>query len=108
MAFTAYHNISGSTSEYQELIKPGDNTKGIKSILLTNTDTEDIVVDLYIQDQPASGTATSTFYILKGVAIPQTVSLLIDDAALLSFDGNEYGLYITTGSSETLDILINV
>ena len=108
MAFTAYHNISGSTSEYQELIKPGDNTKGIKSILLTNTDTEDIVVNLYIQDQPASGTATSTFYILKSVAIPQAVSLLIDDAALLSFDGNEYGLYITTGSSETLDILINV
>ena len=108
MAFTPRHNITGSTGVSVELIAPGEGVDAIKSILITNTDTEDIVVDLYIQDQPASGTATSTFYILKSVAIPQAVSLLIDDAALLSFDGIQYGLYITTGSSETLDVLINV
>ena len=36
MAFTPYHNITGSTGVTVELIKPGDNTKDIRSIMLTN------------------------------------------------------------------------
>ena len=108
MAFTAYHNINGANGVNVELTKPGDNTSGIKSILVTNTDTATVTVDLFIQDEPPSGTATSTFYIVKGISIPVGVSFLLDDEPALSFSGAKYGLYITVGSSDTVDVLINI
>ena len=108
MAFTAYHNITGSTGVTVELTKPGDNTQGVKSIMLTNIHaTADATVSLFIQDDPASGIATSTFKILNTVAIPSDTALLLDDAPLLSFNGLTYGLYITVGASDTVDVLIN-
>ena len=109
MAFIANHNINGSAGVDVQLIQPGDNTAGIKSILLTNTRDSDTAatVTLFIQDDPPAGVATSTFNILKKVSIPRSTSLLLDDAALLSFNGNVYGLYINVGTSDTLDVLIN-
>ena len=108
MAFTAYHNITGSTGVTVELVKPGDNNQGIKSIMLTNIHaTADATVSLFIQDDPASVIATSTFKILNTVAIPSDTALLLDDAPLLSFNGNVYGLYITVGGSDTVDVLIS-
>ena len=37
MAFTKYHNITGSTGVDVELLATGDNGDGIKSIWITNT-----------------------------------------------------------------------
>jgi len=110
MAFTPYHNITGSTGVDVELIAPGENVGAIRSIMVTNTHaTADATVSLFIQDSPTAA-AVSTFYILSTVAIPSDTSLLLDNSSVLSFDNssNGYGLYLTVGSSDTLDILINI
>ena len=108
MAFTAYHNITGSSGVNVELIAPGSEINNIKSILIANTHaTADATVSLFIQDDPATGT-TSTFYMLSTVAIPSDTSLLLDNSDMLSFNNSAsgYGLYITVGSSDTLDVSI--
>mgnify|MGYP005822482057 CR=1 FL=1 len=109
MAFTPYHNITGSTGVDVELIAPGENVGEIRSIMMANTHaTADATVSLFIQNDPTA-TATSTFYILSTVAIPSDTSLLLDNNTVLSFDNssNGYGLYLTVGSSDTLDVMIN-
>jgi hypothetical protein len=107
MAFTPYHNITGSTSITTELIKPGSGASGIKSIMITNThSTSEATVTLFLQFNPTS-TAPSTFNILSTASIPAHVSLLLDNVPLLSFNNSKYGLYLTVGSSDTLDVLIN-
>ena len=109
MAFTPYHNITGSTGVDIELIAPGENVGAIKSIMITNTHaTADATVSLFIQDDPTAA-AASTFYIISTIAIPSDTSLLLDNSTVLSFDNssNGYGLYLTVGSSDTLDVMIN-
>jgi len=109
MAFTAYHNITGSTGVTVELIAPGENAGTIRSIMVANTHaTADATVSLFIQDDPTEA-ATNTFYIISTVAIPSDTSLLLDNSSVLSFDNssNGYGLYLTVGSSDTLDVMIN-
>ena len=110
MAFTAYHNITGSTGVDVELIAPGEDIGAIRSIMVTNTHaTADATVSLFIQNDPTAA-AVSTFYILSTVAIPSDTSLLLDNSTVLSFDNssNGYGLYLKVGSSDTLDVLINI
>ena len=107
MAFTPYHNITGSTGVTTELVKPGANVSSIKSIMITNThSTSEATVTLFLQFNPTS-TAPTTFNILSTVSIPAHVSLLLDDKSLLSFNNSKYGLYLTVGSSDTLDVLIS-
>jgi len=109
MAFTPYHNITGSTGVDVELIAPGENVGEIRSIMIANTHaTADATVSLFIQNDPTAA-ATSTFYILSTIAIPSDTSLLLDNNTVLSFDNssNGYGLYLTVGSSDTLDVMIN-
>ena len=109
MAFTAYHNITGSTGVSIELIAPGSDVGEIQSIMIANTHaTADATVSLFIQDEPTAA-VTKTFYILSTVAIPSDTSLLLDNSTVLSFDNssNGYGLYLTVGSSDTLDVMIN-
>tara|TARA_R100001594_G_scaffold44525_2_gene76980 strand:- start:2687 stop:3004 length:318 start_codon:yes stop_codon:yes gene_type:complete len=101
-----YHNITGSSGVTVELIPVGGD-ENIRSITLANTHaTADATVTLFIQDDP-TGSATSTFKLLSTVAIPSDTSLLLDDSSMLKFDGVTYGLYITVGSSDTLDVMIN-
>ena len=109
MAFTPYHNITGSTGVDVELIAPGENVRVIKSIMITNTHaTADATVTLFIESDPTAA-AASIFKILSTVAIPSDTSLLLDNSSVLSFDNSSdgYGLYLTVGSSDTLDIMIN-
>ena len=109
MAFTAYHNITGSTGVNIELLAPGDRAGDIKSILIANTHaTADATVTLFIQDDPSTG-STNTFKLLSTVAIPSDTSLLLDNSSMLSFNNNAegYGLYLTVGGSDTLDVFIN-
>ena len=101
-----FYNITGSTGVTVELLAPADNNRGIKSILLTNVHaTADATVTLFIQDDPASGT-TSTYNIISTIAIPSDTALLLDNPSMFSFD-DFYGLYITVGSSDTVDVMIN-
>ena len=103
---TRFHNITGSTGVTVELIKPTEENTNIKSILLTNVHaTADATVTLFIQDDPVSGT-TSTYNIISTVAIPSDTALLLDNPSMLSFE-DFYGLYITVGSSDTVDVMIN-
>ena len=108
-----FYNITGSTGVTVELISPEEDNGGIKSILLTNVHaTADARVTLFIEDAPASGT-TSTYHIIgrgsgsnPGIAIPVDTSLLLDNSSMFRY-GNKYGLYITVGSSDTVDVMIN-
>ena len=103
---TRFHNITGSTGVTVELITPTEDNNNIKSILLTNVHaTADATVTLFIQDDPASGT-TSTYNIISTVAIPSDTALLLDNPSMFKFD-DFYGLYITVGSSDTVDVMIN-
>ena len=109
MAFTAYHNITGSTGVNVELIAPGNDINNIKSIVIANTHaTADATVSLFIQDSPTAAT-TSTFYMLSTVAIPSNTSLLLDEPTMLGFNNevDGYGLYLTVGATDTLDVMIN-
>ena len=107
MAFNRYHNITGSTGVDIELIAPRSNASEIKSIVITNTHvTADATVSLFIQDSP-TGASTRTFYILSTVAIPSDTSLLLNDSSIFKY-GDTYGLYGTVGSSDTVDVMINI
>ena len=100
-----FYNITGSTGVTVELIAP-NATNNIKSILLTNVHaTADATVTLFIQDDPESGT-TSTYNFLSTVAIPSDTALFLDNPSMFNFD-ELYGLYITVGSSDTVDVIIN-
>ena len=101
-----FYNITGSTGVTVELISPTADNNNIKSILLTNVHaTADATVTLFIQDDPASGT-TSTYNILSTVAIPSDTALFLDNPSMFRFD-DFYGLYITVGSSDTVDVIIS-
>ena len=102
----SFFNVTGSTGVTVELISPTEDNGDIKSILLTNIHaTADATVTLFIQDDPVSGT-TSTYNILSTVAIPSDTALLLDNPSMFRFD-DFYGLYITVGSSDTVDIIIS-
>ena len=104
MAFTKYHNITGSTGVDVELLATGDNGDGIKSIWITNTRASNAAtVSLYINNN----TTNVKYYLLSTVVIPSNGSLVLDDASTLNFDNANYGLYITVGSSDTLDVTIS-
>ena len=108
-----FYNITGSTGLTVELISPTATNAGIKSILLTNVHATAVArVTLFIQDDPASG-ATSTYHIIgrssgsdPGIAIPVDTSLLLDESSIFRFD-EKYGLYITVGETDTVDVIIS-
>jgi ABC-type thiamine transport system substrate-binding protein len=109
MAFTAYHSVTGSTGVNIELIAVGEGVSSINSIVIANTHaTADATVSMFIQNEPTAA-ASNTFYIFKTVAIPSDTSLLLDNKSMLSFDNSTvgYGLYLTVGGSDTLDVMIN-
>ena len=97
-----FYNITGSTGVTVELISPTENVR-VNRILLVNVhDTADATVTLFIQDDPPSGT-TNTYNIIHTVAIPADTSLSLDIPIFNEF----YGLYITVGSSDTVDVIIS-
>ena len=101
-----FFNITGSTGVTVELISPTEDNNNIKSILLTNVHaTADATVTVFIQDDPASG-ATSTYNLIHTIAIPADTSLVLDNPSMFRFD-DFYGLYITVGSSDTVDVIIS-
>ena len=105
---TRYHNVTGSTGVTVELLKPGDNVSGIKSVLITNIHASAAAtVTLFVQTT-ASGTIEN-YKILNTVNIPAKVSLLLDEPSVFNFTNHSkgFGFYVTVGSSDTIDVLIN-
>tara|TARA_R100001377_G_scaffold61732_1_gene37693 strand:- start:552 stop:902 length:351 start_codon:yes stop_codon:yes gene_type:complete len=113
MAFTPYHNVLGETGVHVQLLAPGDNAGDIKSISLANVHaTADATVSLSIARLSSSSSlnASETYYLLSTVAIPSDTTLLLDNSSMLSFDNSVsgYSLFITVGSSDTVDVAISV
>ena len=101
-----FYNITGSTGVTVELISPTATNANIKSILLTNVHaTADATVTLFIQDDPISS-STSTYNLIYTIAIPSGTSLLLDESSMFRFD-EKYGLYITVGATDTVDVMIS-
>ena len=111
MAISKYHNVTGATGVDVELIAPGSKGNNLSSVMLTNVHaTADATVTLFIQDNPTAS-ASSTFNIIHTIAIPADSSLLLDNSSVLSFDNSSstsFGLYITVGSSDTVDVLLGI
>jgi len=100
-----FYNILGSVGVDHELIAPGEDNN-IKAVSITNLrSSSDATVSLFIQDDPASG-STSTFNIIYKIAIPPKSTLFLDNPNMFIF-GREFGLYANTGSSDTIDIIVN-
>ena len=100
-----YYNVVGPTKVTQELVAPGVSNN-IKSILLTNIhDTADATVTLFIEFDTGS-TTRQRMKLLNTVAIPADSSLFLDNPSMFLF-GEEFGLYITVGSSDTVDVIVN-
>ena len=96
-----YYNVLGSAGVTTELIKPGGSFN-VKSINICNVHASaDASITLFIQNDPDSGT-TNTYNILKNVVLPAKTSLVHD---IFNYHVS-YGLYITVGSSDTVDIII--
>ena len=105
MAITRFYNIVGGTLSTVELVEPSVSVP-IKSITLANIHASaDATIDLFIQDDPASGT-TSTFYLIKAIKIPAGTSLILDKSSMFNFP-IKFGLYIMCGASDTVDVLLN-
>ena len=105
---TRYHNVTGSSGVTVELLKPGDSVSGIKSILITNIHASaTATVTLFVQTTVSS--ALENYKILNTVSIPAKVSLLLDEPSVFNFPNHSkgFGFYITVGSSDTIDVLIN-
>tara|TARA_R110001632_G_scaffold91646_1_gene196244 strand:- start:733 stop:1056 length:324 start_codon:yes stop_codon:yes gene_type:complete len=106
MALAKFHNITGSTGVDVELLAPGDQVSAIKSITLSNVRaSNDATISLFIRSQVLN----KSFYILSTVNLPFNSSLVLDKDDIPSFSNtaNGYGLYITVGSSDTVDVIIN-
>ena len=99
-----FFNVTGSTGVTVELITPTEDNGGIKSITLTNVHaTADATVTVFIQDDPSTG-ATSTYNIISTIAIPSDTALILDTIPAFPDD---FGLYITVGSSDTVDVAVD-
>ena len=112
MAFTPYHNIAGATSLNNELVGVRDLFKyKINSIQLTNIHSSaSATVDLYLFKDSTDTETLKVYYLLRKVIIPQGTALLLEQSDILRFDNTSegYSLYITVGSSDTVDVLIGI
>lgn len=100
-----YYNVTGSTGITKELISP-NKSYNAGSLNISNIHaSDDATISLFIQDSPASG-STSTYYFIKSVVLPAKTSLLFNEEKYFNY-GDNFGLYITVGSSDTVDVIIN-
>jgi|TARA_R100001460_G_scaffold30721_2_gene60598 hypothetical protein len=100
MAFVPFHSIDSSTDGTEiELIAAGENVSSVKSVLLTNTDSHDLNVSLYVQDSKTG----NKFFMLHLVSLPQKMSLLLDSNDMLAFNNSASGFSLNLGLSGTTD-----
>ena len=90
---TLFNNDSGSTDPELQI-----QSSTLERVLICNTDSEDITVDLAVTD------GTDTFYILKSTSIPQNTTLDVLDGVPFIYD-SRFRVYIVTGSGNICDVL---
>ena len=99
-----FYNITGSTGITVE-IAPA-KTEGIKSLMLTNVHaTASATVTVFFENQPVSGSA-EIYNIIHEVVIPIGTSLLLDEQSVLKAPKG-FAIYITVGSSDTIDVIVS-
>jgi hypothetical protein len=100
-----FYNVTGATGTTVELLQPNIDRESVGYIMLTNVHaTADATVTLFIQNDPPSGTS-NTYNLIHTIAIPADSSLVLDNPKLFDFTAR-YGLYITVGGSDTVDIIM--
>ena len=100
-----YYNVTGSTGITKELISPS-RSYNVSSLNVSNIHaSNDATISLFIQDSPASG-STSTYYFVKNVVLPAKTSLLFNEERYFNYS-DSFGLYMTVGGSDTVDVIIN-
>jgi len=100
-----FYNITGATGVTVELIAPSTSSISIQSVLLTNIHVSaTATVTLFIQNNP-TGSVAQTYNLIHTIAIPADSSLLLDESTMFNFP-KQFGLYITVGSSDTVDVII--
>ena len=107
---TTHHNISGELTT--ELLAIGDDVNVLQISLVNIHSSTTCTVDLYIEKIKSGEINEGIFYIMKGVALPPGVTLILEKGDLrFSNKIDEFGLYVklTQGASETptVDIIIN-
>jgi len=106
MAINRFFNITGSTGVTTELMAPFSGAD-LNSMLITNVHaSSDATLTVFIEDQPASG-VSNNFNIIHTLAIPADSSLVLEQVDIPNIP-DKFGLYVTVGSSDTIDVIINI
>jgi len=111
MALKKRYNITGSTGVTTELIAPGSKVNSLGSILVTNVHASNAAtITLFVEDAPTAS-ASRNFKIINAVSLPSGTSLILDEPSVLQFDNTastSFGLYITVGASDTVDVTLGL
>lgn len=104
-----FYNVKGSSvsggQATTELVAP-DIAYNVRSLLITNIhDSAAATITLFIQNDPTDA-AANTYEIIHGVVIPAGSALSFEQPLIFSVP-EEYGLYITVGSSDIVDVTVN-
>ena len=90
-------NTTGAVND--DVLGRGESRGSISSVSICNEDqTSGARVDLYLYD------GTNSFYIIKNVAIPAGVTLMLDEG--VSFDNNTLALKINQTENVNMSIII--
>jgi len=92
-----YKNIASATTTTLTVKKVSKGN--ISKMLIANRSANSASVSVFLDD------GTKQYYFIRGVVIPNGVSLLLDDA--IAFDSTVYQLKITnTGTAPLIDVII--
>ena len=95
--------IVGGKDTY-ELIAPGA-ANNITSITITPGGDDPVIFKLFIEDDPISGTSRR-ISILNNISVPYGSGLILNETSMFGF-GEEFGLYIKVGNTDSIDLIIN-
>ena len=103
-----YFNLIGpgvvNGKDTYELIAPGE-VNNITSITISPAASLDVTFTLFIEDDPISGTSRR-ITMLNSIAIPYRGGLILNETSMFNF-GEEFGLYIKVGNTDSIDLIIN-
>tara|TARA_B100001094_G_C17509931_1_gene475072 strand:- start:38 stop:364 length:327 start_codon:yes stop_codon:yes gene_type:complete len=102
---TFFHNIT--TTLTQDLLAVGDNVSNLKSISIANVDSSnEAKVDLFLNK------GADNFYILKGISIPVSNTLLLDQGDNIAFNNGASGFSMRiqvdngSGAATAVDVIL--
>lgn len=103
-----YFNLTGpgivGGKDTYELTAPGA-VNNIKSITIAPAGSLNVAFTLFIEDDPISGTSRR-ITMLNNIVIPYKGGLILNDASIFDV-GDEFGLYIKVGTTDSIDLIIN-